>query len=141
MMSRVRRRVTVHSVVMTIAIVLAFILPSPANVLVLVVGAIGEVGEIVWGRRLARRWRAKTGPEAMIGQRADVVEECRPDGRVHVHGELWEAHCEAGAGVGEPVRITALRGLTLTVEPGEGRSPYPAVPAARKSDEPPGGTT
>jgi membrane protein implicated in regulation of membrane protease activity len=141
MMSPHRPRVRVHGVVLTIAIVLALILPSPANVLVLVVGAIGEVGEIVWGRRLARRWRAKTGPEAMIGLRADVVEECRPDGRVHVHGELWEAHCEAGAGVGDPVHITALRGLTLTVEPGEGRSPYPAVPAAERSNDPSGGTT
>jgi membrane protein implicated in regulation of membrane protease activity len=141
MMSALRPRVRVHRVVMTIAIVLAFFLPSPANVLILVVGAIGEVGEIVWGRRLAKRWRAKTGAEAMIGLRAEVVEECRPDGRVHVRGELWEAHCEAGASVGDPVRVTALEGLTLTVEPGEGRSPYPAVPTAERSDEPSGGTT
>ena len=52
--------------VLTVAIILALVLPSPANVIVLVAGAIGEVGEIIWGRRLAKRWRPKTGPEAMI---------------------------------------------------------------------------
>jgi membrane-bound serine protease (ClpP class) len=104
-------------VVLTVAIILAFFLPEPANVVVLVLGAIGEAGEIIWGRRLAKRWRAKTGPEAMIGQPAEVVTDCRPDGQVHVHGELWQAHCEAGADAGETVRITALEELTLTVVP------------------------
>jgi membrane protein implicated in regulation of membrane protease activity len=101
--------------VLTLAIVLALFLPSPANALVVVLGVIGEVGEIVWGRRLAKRWRPKTGPEAMIGQTATVVEACRPDGTVRVHGELWEAHCPEGADPSDTVRIAALEGLTLTV--------------------------
>jgi membrane-bound serine protease (ClpP class) len=101
--------------VLTLAIVLALFLPSPVNVVVIVLGAVGEIGEIVWGRRLARRWRPKTGPEAMIGQTATVVEPCRPNGTVRVHGELWEAHCREGADAAETVRITALEGLTLTV--------------------------
>jgi membrane protein implicated in regulation of membrane protease activity len=105
--------------VLTLAILLALVLPSPANVVVLVLGAAGEIGEIVWGRRLARRWRPKTGPEAMIGQTAVVVEGCRPDGSVRVHGELWEAHCEAGADAGDTVRIAAMNGLTLTVIPAD----------------------
>lgn len=101
--------------VLTVAIVLALLLPSPANVVVLVLGAVGEIGEIVWGRRLARRWRPKTGPEAMIGQTATVVEPCRPSGTVRVRGELWEAYCRDGADASETVRIAALEGLTLTV--------------------------
>jgi membrane-bound serine protease (ClpP class) len=105
--------------VLTAAIILALFLPSPASWIVVALGAVGEVGEIVWGRRLAKRWRPKTGPEAMIGKTAEVATECRPDGRVHVHGELWEAHCAAGADVGETVRITALEGLTLTVVPAD----------------------
>lgn len=103
--------------VLTLAILLAFVVPWPGNAVVLVLGAVGEVGEVVWGRRLAKRWRARTGPEAMIGARAEVVAPCRPDGRVHVHGELWEAHCDAGADTGATVRIAALDGLTLTVVP------------------------
>jgi membrane-bound serine protease (ClpP class) len=105
--------------VLTVAIILALLLPSPVNWVVLALGAAAEVGEIVWGRRLARRWRPKTGPEAMIGQTAAVVEACRPDGSVRVRGELWEAHCEAGADAGQTVRIAALNGLTLTVVPAE----------------------
>lgn len=103
--------------VLTVAIILALFLPTPAAWVVVALGVVGEVGEIVWGRRLAKRWRPKTGPEAMIGETAEVSSECRPDGRVHVHGELWTAYCEAGAGVGETVRITAMDGLTLTVVP------------------------
>jgi membrane protein implicated in regulation of membrane protease activity len=103
--------------VLTLAIILALVLPYPANLAVLVLGAAGEVGEIVWGRRLAKRWRPKVGAETMIGQTAEVVEPCRPVGQVRVHGELWEARCAAGAAVGDTVRITALEGLTLTVAP------------------------
>ena len=105
--------------VLTLAIILALFLPSPVNWAVVALGAAAEIGEIVWGRRLARRWRPKTGPEAMIGQTAAVVEPCRPDGTVRVRSELWEAHCEEGADAGETVRITALTGLTLTVVPAE----------------------
>ena len=41
--------------VLILAIILALVLPYPANLVVLVLGAVGEVGEIVWGRRLAKR--------------------------------------------------------------------------------------
>jgi len=34
-----------------------------------------------------------------------------------VHGELWEARCEAGADVGEAVRVSAVEDLMLVVEP------------------------
>jgi len=102
--------------VLILAIILALVLPYPANLVVLVLGAVGEVGEIVWGRRLAKRWRPKVGAETMIGQTTEVVEPCGPVGQVRLHGELWEARCAAGAAVGESVRITALEGLTLTVD-------------------------
>ena len=49
--------------VLILAIILALVLPYPANLVVLVLGAVGEVGEIVWGRRLAKRWRPKVGAE------------------------------------------------------------------------------
>jgi membrane protein implicated in regulation of membrane protease activity len=109
--------------IMTLALILFFFLPHPADIVVLVLGAVGEVGEIVWGRRLAKRWRPKVGVETMIGTTAEVVEPCQPVGYVRVRGELWEARCEAGAGVGETVRITAIEELTLTVAPVSEESP------------------
>jgi membrane protein implicated in regulation of membrane protease activity len=36
---------------------------------------------------------------------------------VRVHGELWEAVCDAGAEVGRKVRIERVDGLTLVVVP------------------------
>jgi membrane protein implicated in regulation of membrane protease activity len=106
------------SVILILAILVsALFLSWPWNLVVVLCGAILEVGEIVWGRRLARRWRPTTGPETMVGETAVVVVPCRPSGQVRLHGELWEASCAAGADVGEAVRITALQDLTLVVEP------------------------
>lgn len=103
--------------VLILSVILSFFVPWPGNLIVVLVGVIGEVGEIVWGRRLAKRWRPKTGAEAMIGKTADVVEACRPAGRVRVDGELWAATCSEGADIGATVRITAVHRLTLTVVP------------------------
>jgi membrane-bound serine protease (ClpP class) len=106
-------------VVLILSIILSFFVSWPWNLLVVLGGVVAEVGEVIWGRRLAKRWRPKTGAEAMIGKTAQVVAACRPNGRVRVHGELWEATCAAGADVGETVRITGLEELTLVVAPAE----------------------
>ena len=45
-----------------------------------------------------------------------MLAPCRPTGQVRIGGEIWEARCEAGADVGETVRVTGLDGLTLLVE-------------------------
>jgi membrane protein implicated in regulation of membrane protease activity len=39
-----------------------------------------------------------------------------PIGQVRVAGELWQARCAGGAGVGDEVVIRAIDGLTLVVE-------------------------
>ena len=101
---------------LTIALILGILfVPWPWNVLVVLGGLAIETGEVVWGLRLARRWKPKTGPEAMIGKEAVVVSPCRPLGEVRVHGELWRALCEDGAEVGEHVCIKRIEGLTLLV--------------------------
>jgi membrane protein implicated in regulation of membrane protease activity len=106
-------------VVLTVAIVLAFFVPWPANLVVVCLGIVGEVGEIVWGRRIAKRWRPRTGAEAMIGMQGVVVASCHPRGQVRVHGELWEATCAEGADVGQTVRIADVDELMLVVQPVE----------------------
>jgi membrane-bound serine protease (ClpP class) len=106
-----------------VSIVLAFFVPYPWNVLLVVGGASIEVLEVIWGRRLAKRWRPHTGAEAMIGERAVVVTACRPTGQVRINGELWEATCAAGADVGDETIVQAIEGLTLIVEP----APAPEV--------------
>jgi membrane-bound serine protease (ClpP class) len=103
--------------VLIIAIVISLFVPWPWKLLVLGAGIVAEVGEIVWGRRLARRWRPKTGAEAMVGMRAEVVAALHPAGQVRVNGELWEATSTPSADVGETVVVRGMDGLTLMVEP------------------------
>ena len=38
-------------------------------------------------------------------------------GEVQLHGELWRARCDAGCVAGAEVSVSAVEGLTLTVEP------------------------
>jgi membrane-bound serine protease (ClpP class) len=100
------------------AILLAvFVLPRPWGVVAVAVAAAIEVAEVFFWIWLSKRGRIKAGPEALIGARAVVLTPCEPDGQVRVAGEIWQAHCERGAAAGEAVRVTALRGLTLFVEP------------------------
>jgi membrane-bound serine protease (ClpP class) len=99
------------------AILLAiFVLSAPWGV-VAILGGVGiEVGEAWFWIHFSRRRRAVTGAEGMIGRLAEVVEPCRPRGRVRVHGELWRARCEEGAEAGETVVVLGVHGLTLEVE-------------------------
>jgi membrane-bound serine protease (ClpP class) len=103
-------------VALTIALILAILfVPWPWSLLVVFGGVIIEVGEVVWGLRLARRWKPKTGAEAMIGEKAEVVARCGPLGQVRVRGELWQARCAESAEPGEHVRVERIEGLTLIV--------------------------
>jgi membrane-bound serine protease (ClpP class) len=112
-------------VALLVSIILAFFIPFPWNALVLVGGISVEVIELIWGLRLARRWRPQTGAEAMIGLEAEVVSGCRPTGQVRVNGELWEATCAAGADAGDTVIVKQLEGLTLVVDPAPAPDAHP----------------
>jgi len=103
-------------VALLLAVLLAFfVLPWPWGLIAIAGGLAVETVELTWGLRLARRWKPRTGAEAMIGAEARVVARCRPLGQVRIQGELWEARCAEGADVGEKVRIDAIEGLTLVV--------------------------
>ena len=65
----------------------------------------------------ARRNKVLTGADALLGQVAVVVTPLAPAGQVLVHGELWQAHSAAPAARDAEVRVIAVEGLTLTVEP------------------------
>lgn len=94
-----------------------FVLPSPWGIVAVAGAAVLEVGETAFWIWLSKRRRPQVGAEALIGATAAVVTPCRPLGYVRVAGELWRARCEAGADPGDTVRIRALEGLTLVVEP------------------------
>jgi membrane-bound serine protease (ClpP class) len=100
------------------AIVLAvLILPPGWGIAAVAVAAAIEVAEVGFWIRFLRRYRVRTGIEALVGSTAEVIESCDPRGRVRFRGEIWHAECPAGANVGDRVRITGAHGLTLEVDP------------------------
>jgi membrane protein implicated in regulation of membrane protease activity len=101
-----------------IAVILAvFVVPSPWGLVLVGVAALVEIGETFFWVWLSKRRRIQMGAETLIGARALVVSPCRPDGQVRLRGELWGARCEAGADLGDTVRVVERDGLTLLVEP------------------------
>jgi membrane protein implicated in regulation of membrane protease activity len=96
-----------------------FLLPLPWNVIGVVVAAIIEVGELHLWRRYLSRHRVRGGAEGLVGERAEVISDCTPEGRVRLLGEIWRAHSSVPVVVGDEVRVVAVDGLTLEVEPGE----------------------
>ena len=65
----------------------------------------------------ARHNKSLVGIDALLGQVAVVVKPLEPVGQVMVHGEIWQAHSATPAPRDTQVRVTAVDGLTLTVEP------------------------
>ncbi len=67
----------------------------------------------------SQRRRSVTGVDGMIGVDGRMRNVVGPDepGNVDIHGEIWRAQSASRVAVGQPVRVTAVDGLTLTVEP------------------------
>jgi membrane protein implicated in regulation of membrane protease activity len=108
-------------VLIAVAILLLVFVLSPALGIAVVALAVAfEALEIVFWRRVLRRYRVATGAEAMVGETAVVVERCDPEGTVRLRGEIWRARCGAGARPGQRVRIGSVDGLTLEVSPTDG---------------------
>ena len=98
---------------LVLGIVGLFLLPDPWNVIVVCVAALIEVGEVFVWIKFLRRYRVSTGAEGLVGQRGEAI----GPNRVRVHGEIWSAKARAPLATGERIRVTAVDGLTLRVEP------------------------
>jgi membrane-bound serine protease (ClpP class) len=60
-----------------------------------------------------------SGKEELLGARGLVLEDFSGEGRVRVHGEVWEAHCDQPLRRNQSVRIAGRDGLVLQVTPTE----------------------
>ena len=65
----------------------------------------------------ARRNKIETGPQRMVGEFGVSLTALEPAGKIFVHGEYWDAIAREPVGAGARVRVTAIDGLKLTVEP------------------------
>jgi membrane-bound serine protease (ClpP class) len=84
--------------------------------------ALGTAGVVLFLGRLAlqaQRSAPVTGAEGLIGAHGHTLTAVGPghSGQIRVHGEIWQARSSASIAAGQAVRITALDGLTVTIEP------------------------
>lgn len=101
-----------------VALALAiFVLPSPWGIVAVFAGIAIEIVEQVFWFRYQRRQKVRTGVEAHVGESAEVISACAPEGRVRFRGEIWRARAERPLAAGEAATISAVEGLTLVVEP------------------------
>jgi membrane-bound serine protease (ClpP class) len=57
-----------------------------------------------------------TGREGLIGLRGRVLIPLRPEGKISVHGEYWNAESDEEIAEGEVVEVVAVSELKLTVK-------------------------
>ncbi len=103
-----------------IALILFLVLPSPWNVVGgLASIAVGVVEVVYWQRRMGRG-KVQTGADKLLGATGEVTERLAPSGHIRVLGELWEARSGSELPPGSRVRVVAIHGLVLEVEPVDG---------------------
>ncbi len=88
----------------------------------LLIGSVAAVSAVIFLVVLvllmrARRRAVVTGPEEMVGATGEVIEWSGHEGRVRVHGEIWQARATRRLEVGHDVRVVELDGLMLVVQP------------------------
>jgi membrane-bound serine protease (ClpP class) len=76
----------------------------------------------------ARRNKIVTGAQGLVGETGVAQTALAPQGKVFVHGELWDAIASSALPPGQLVVVRKIDGLTLQVDPLGATSP-PASPA------------
>ena len=104
---------------LALALLLFLILPDPWNVVGGLVSLACGVVEITYWQRRMKRVKVVTGVENLIGATGEVTKALAPVGQIRVLGELWEARASFDVPPGTSVRVVAVDGLVLTVEPVE----------------------
>ena len=111
------QRIIERAMFLLLALLLFIVLPSPWNVVGgLASLALGILEVAFWQRRM-RREKVQTGVEHLVGATGEVAERLAPSGHVRILGELWEARSSSELPRGARVRVVAVHGLTLEVEP------------------------
>jgi membrane protein implicated in regulation of membrane protease activity len=103
------------------AIAVLLVLPHPWNFFAFAACLVVGCGEVAFWNRTVKHRRVATGAETLIGTTGKALSRLAPDGQIELNGEIWNAHCVVGAEVGEAVTVVGREGLTLAVEPVEGR--------------------
>ena len=65
----------------------------------------------------ARQRSVVSGREEMISGTGEALEDFKTEGRVRIHSEDWNARSRVPVKRGQKVKVTAMEGLVLVVEP------------------------
>ncbi|MBZ9569203.1 nodulation protein NfeD [Modicisalibacter tunisiensis] len=68
-------------------------------------------------RFLGLRRRPRTGQDELVGARAVALHDFTGAGHVRLFGERWRARCRSPVRAGQTLRVVAVDGLTVEVEP------------------------
>ena len=60
--------------------------------------------------------KVRTGIEGLIGEEGTAKTDIKEKGKVHVHGELWNAESDEPIAAGERVIVTEVKGMTVKVK-------------------------
>ncbi len=77
----------------------------------------------IWLAVKARLSKPISGMEGLIGEEGVAETDLLPEGKVFIHGEIWDGVAEGSVKKGERVRVKAVRGLKLIVEKVEPSQP------------------
>ena len=68
-------------------------------------------------QRVVNTYRRKptTGMEGIVGETGRAMEDLDPEGRVFIHGEIWNARSPEGAVKGDAVRVVSAEGMEIEV--------------------------
>ncbi|MDT9598640.1 NfeD family protein [Sphingosinicella rhizophila] len=77
----------------------------------------------------SRRRKVVSGREELIGSRGTILDWEGSSGHVFVHSERWRAGGVGPFRKGDPVRVAAIDGLILAIEPDHPTDPHPPHPA------------
>ncbi len=64
---------------------------------------------------LAHRNKSVTGEEGLISETGVALTDIDVEGKVRVHGEIWQASSETPIAAGEPVKVLTVEGLKVRV--------------------------
>lgn len=111
------------TVSLVLGLLMLFKTPEPALrvslefIAILAVFSLAVVGFLTMMSLRIRRVPVRTGLEGMIHELGTARSALAPQGKVFVHGEIWNAVAEEPVAAGETVQVTGVRNLTLAVRP------------------------
>jgi membrane-bound serine protease (ClpP class) len=107
----------VATVFLLLALLLLLLLPDPWNLVAALAALVIGGFEVLYFYRRMRGEKVVTGVENLVGATGQVTTALAPSGQIRVLGETWEARATSAVPVGETVRVLAVNGLKLDVEP------------------------